>query len=47
MGIVAISAVEGVAGSDDEGLNQVAGLGERGMRERYRNRKGADVLAKR
>lgn len=28
MGIVAISAIEGVAGSDDEGLNQVAGLRE-------------------
>lgn len=38
MGIVTVSAVERVAGGDDEGLDQVAGLV--GMRESCRNRKG-------
>jgi hypothetical protein len=33
VGIAAISAVEGVAGGDDEGLNQVAGLVERDERK--------------
>ena len=40
MGIVAVSAVERVAGGDDEGLDQVAGLVGKGMRKSCLNRKG-------
>ena len=46
MVVVAVSAVERVAGGDDDRLNQVAGLME-GMKGSCRNRKVIDVRAKR
>lgn len=47
MGIVAVSAVERVAGGDDERLDQVAGLVERDEKKMPKGEGGADVRARR
>jgi hypothetical protein len=40
VGVVAVSAVERFAGSDDEGLDEIASLGGMSERESYQNKKG-------